>query len=85
MAWRGWRRNDPRSEFGGRGVQANTLYPKGADALTGSDKLRLQSITGQEEDPKAPPDPYFWYGGTAPVETTPSKTELEILNEVDPY
>lgn len=85
MAWKGWRKNDPRSEYGGRGVQANTLYPKGADALTPSDRLRLQSITGQEDDPTAPPDPYFWYGNVAPEESEAGKTELEILNEADPY
>lgn len=85
MAWSGWRKNDPRSEFEGGGPQANTLYPKGADALTPSDKLRLQSLTGQEQDPKAPLDPYFWQGGMAPEEVEPGPTELEILDNADPY
>lgn len=51
------------SEFDGNGVMPNTVYPKGSDALTPSDKLRLQSITGQEEDSRAPVDPWFWQGG----------------------
>lgn len=51
------------SEYDGNGPMPNTVYPKGPDALTASDKLRLQSITGQEEDPNAPVDPYFWAGG----------------------
>lgn len=52
-----------RSEYGGGGVMPNTVFPKGNDALTASDKLRLQSITGQEEDSRAPVDPWFWQGG----------------------
>lgn len=55
-----------RSEYDGGGVMPNTVFPKGSDALTASDKLRLQSITGQEKDSRAPVDPYFWQGGTAP-------------------
>lgn len=54
------------SEYDGGGVMPNTVYPKGSDALTPSDKLRLQSITGQETDPNAPVDPYHWYGNVAP-------------------
>jgi hypothetical protein len=54
---------DERSEFEGGGVQRNTIFPKGADALTPADKLRLGYITGQETDPNAPPDPWFWQGG----------------------
>ena len=50
------------SEYEGGGVLPNTIYPKGADALTPSDKLRLLSITGQTEDPMAQPDPGYWYG-----------------------
>lgn len=80
-----WRKNDPRSEFGGRGVQENTLYPKGSDALTPGDKLRLQSLTGQEEDPKAPVDPYHWQGNIAPDPVVEGPSELEILDENDPY
>lgn len=51
-----------RSEFDGGGVMPNTVHPKGTEALTASDKLRLQSITGQETDSRATPDPGFWYG-----------------------
>lgn len=51
------------SEYDGGGVMPNTVYPKGNDALTPSDKLRLQSLTGQEEDSRAPVDPWFWQGG----------------------
>ena len=51
-----------RSEYQGGGVMPNTVFPKGTEALTASDKLRLQSITGQEEDSRAAPDPGFWYG-----------------------
>lgn len=54
------------SEYDGGGVMPNTVYPKGSDALTPSDKLRLQSITGQEEDSRAAPDPYFWHGNLPP-------------------
>lgn len=56
------------SEFDGRGVMPNTVYPKGSDALTPADKLRLQSITGQELDSRAPVDPHFWQGGVGPDE-----------------
>lgn len=52
-----------RSEFEGGGVMPNTVFPKGSEALTPSDKLRLQSITGQEEDSRAPVNPWFWQGG----------------------
>lgn len=51
-----------RSEYGGGGVMPNTVYPKGTEALTASDKLRLLSITGQTEDSRAKPDPGFWLG-----------------------
>lgn len=54
------------SEFDGGGPMPNTVYPKGAEALTPSDKLRLQSITGQDEDPRAPVDPYHWNGNIRP-------------------
>ena len=57
---------EDRSEFDGGGVMPNTVYPKGSDALTPSDKLRLQSLTGQEEDSKAPLDPYHWHGNNYP-------------------
>lgn len=52
-----------RSEFEGGGVMPNTVFPKGSEALTPSDKLRLQSLTGQETDSRAPLDPWFWQGG----------------------
>lgn len=52
-----------RSEYGGGGVMPNTVFPKGTEALTASDQLRLQSITGQETDSRAPVDPWFWQGG----------------------
>lgn len=52
---------DP-SEYEGGGILPNTIYPKGPDALTASDKLRLLSITGQTEDPLATPDPGYWEG-----------------------
>jgi hypothetical protein len=58
--------NANRSEFEGGGVMPNTVFPKGTEALTASDRLRLQSLTGQEEDSRAPVDPYFWQGGTRP-------------------
>lgn len=63
-----------RSEYEGGGVMPNTVFPKEADALTPSDKLRLQSITGQEVDSRAAPDPYFWYGG----QDTPDPTYHEL-------
>lgn len=66
MGW--WRDSDPRSEFGGKGVLKNTLFPKGDDALTPSDKLRLESITGQSESALADPDQYHWYGQLAPTD-----------------
>jgi len=54
------------SEYEGRGTMPNTVFPKGNDALTPADKLRLQSLTGQEEDSRAPVDPYHWFGGIGP-------------------
>ena len=83
MSW--WRQNDPRSEYEGRGVQRNTIFPKGPEALNAHDKLRLQSITGQEDDPFAEPDPYFWQGNVAPETVTPGPTEQAILDAADPY
>lgn len=83
--WPGWHQSDPRSEFEGGGVQENTIYPKSPDALQNGDRLRLISITGQEADVTAPPDPYFWYGGVAPEEVIPGLTEQQVLDAVDPY
>ena len=74
---------DTRSEFEGGGVMPNTVFPKGADALTNSDRLRLMSLTGQETDPNAPVDPYFWYGGQAPEEPLATPTETQVLREYD--
>lgn len=54
---------EEHSEYEGGGVMPNTVFPKGPEALTAGDKLRLQSITGQEEDSRAPVDPWFWQGG----------------------
>lgn len=56
--------NPSRSEYEGGGVMPNTVFPMGSEALTASDKLRLQSITGQEEDSRATPDPGFWVGNS---------------------
>lgn len=80
------RKNDPRSEFDGGGVMPDsTVHPKGADALTASEKLRLQSLTGQETDTNAPRDYYHWYGGVAPEEVPAGPTEEEILRDRDRY
>lgn len=57
---------EDRSEYDGGGVMPNTVYPKGTEALSNSDKLRLQSLTGQETDSNAPVDPYHWTGGKKP-------------------
>ena len=56
-------KNSERSEFEGGGLLPSTVFPKGDDALTASDKLRLQSITGQEQTAFADPDPFHWRGG----------------------
>lgn len=64
---------DKRSEYEGGGVLPNTIFPKGPDALTSHDKLRLQSLTGQETVANAPVDPYHWQG----------KVEPEPLEEFD--
>jgi len=76
-----------RSEFDGGGVMPNTVFPKGTEALTASDKLRLQSITGQELDSRAPVDPYFWYGNVAPepVDTTAARERAERIKDRDRY
>lgn len=81
------RPGENRSEFEGGGVQDNTIFPKGADALTPSDKLRLQSITGQESDPLAPPDQYHWYGNQAPEipDTSARRAREEALRDRSRY
>lgn len=79
--------NKDRSEFDGGGVMPNTVYPMGADALTPSDKLRLQSITGQEDDPRAAVDDYFWYGNQKPLPADISErlAREERLRDRDRY
>ena len=51
------------SEFEGGGVMPNTVFPYDGK-ITAADQLRLMSLTGQQEDTRAPVDPDFWYGGT---------------------
>ena len=53
----------PPSEFGGK-IQPNTVYPKGPDALTANDKLRLVYRTGQDETSVAEVDDSAFQGGT---------------------
>lgn len=79
--------NRDRSEFEGGGVMPNTVFPKGPEALTASDKLRLQSITGQEEDSKAPPDPYHWYGNQKPdpIDESRVKERRKAIEDRDRY
>ena len=50
------------SEYEGSGVMPNGVFPKGNDALTASDKLRLGYVTGQEVDSRAKVDPGAFYG-----------------------
>lgn len=69
---------DERSEYDGGGVMPNTVHPKGSEALTPSDKLRLQSTTGQETDSRAPVDPYHWYGNVAPEPPTYDELNARI-------
>ena len=54
---------EDHTDYEGGGVMPNTVHPKGSEALTPSDKLRLDAITGQNEDSRAPVDPYHWNGG----------------------
>lgn len=68
---------EDHTEFEGGGVMPNTVFPKGTDALTASDQLRLMSITGQELDSRAPVDPYFWVGGVGPDEEAIKASQLE--------
>lgn len=71
---------DDHSEYEGGGLMPNTVFPKGNDALTPSDKLRLQSLTGQEEDSRAPLDPYHWYGNAKP-DFAPEKAAARARQE----
>lgn len=68
---------EDRSEFEGGGLMPNTIFPKGADALSNSDKLRLQSITGQEDDPNAAPNEFHWNGNVRP---NPMDARLEAAS-----
>ena len=84
---------EDHTEYEGGGLMPNTVFPKGTDALTASDKLRLMSITGQELDSRAPVDPYFWTGGVGPdeeaiaVDQRARRTRARALrqSEVDRY
>jgi len=62
---------NPHSEYEGGGVMPNTVFPKGSDAITASDALRLMSLTGQETDSQAQIDPYFW-SGTSILDAKPT-------------
>lgn len=61
-----------RSEYEGGGVMPNTVFPKGEEALTAADKLRLQSLTGQETDSRAGVNLGHWYGNLDFDETKPA-------------
>lgn len=52
------------SEYDGGGVMPSTVHPKPESALTNDERLRLQSLTGQETDTNAPLDPGFWQGNS---------------------
>ena len=79
--------HNQRSEFEGGGLLPNTVFPMGDEALTASDKLRLQSITGQEKTAFADPDPFFWYGNVQPdpVSDNESRARAERLADRDRY
>ncbi len=68
---------EDHTEYNGGGVMPNTVFPMGPDALTPSDKLRLQSITGQEIDSQAPVDPYHWYGNLRPDESSDRQVQMK--------
>lgn len=55
----------------------NTVFPKGTEALNAHDKLRLQSITGQETDSRAPVNLGHWYGNDDFDESEPLHTYEE--------
>ena len=78
--------NRDYSEFEGGGVMPNTVFPMGEEALTASDKLRLQSITGQETDSRAAPNPYHWIGGMKQdPELKPVPDTIKYAEEADRY
>lgn len=51
-----------KTEFGGDSPSQSTVQPKGKDALTASEKLRLIYLTGQESDSSKPVDRRAWRG-----------------------
>jgi hypothetical protein len=57
---------DDHSEFEGGGVMPNTVFPKSPEYLSNSEKLRLDAITGQHEDGRAPVNPFHWTGNSIP-------------------
>jgi hypothetical protein len=63
----------------------STVFPKGPDALTNGDRLRMDSLTGQDKDPKAPRAPWHWIGYVDPPVIVAGPREEEILRSVDPY
>lgn len=66
------------SEFDGAGVLPSTIHPKGGDALTAGEKLRLGYLTGQDQTPNAPLDPGVWNGNEKfnPNKHVPLSTEF---------
>lgn len=73
------------SEYDGAGVMPNTIYPKGEEALSPADKFRLEAMTGQDQDSRAPVDPFHWYGNVAPAEAEPGPTDAEKFFDPDRY
>ena len=53
------------SEFGGEGVQQNTIYRHPAIKLSAEERRRLLMLTGQEKNPEAEHDP-AWFNGEKP-------------------
>lgn len=47
------RRQLTGSEFGGVERTSSTIQPKGADALSNGDRLRLGYLTGEENNPES--------------------------------
>lgn len=50
------------SEFSGGGPMPNGVFPKGREALTNGDRLRLGYSTGVEDDAKSFVKPHQFYG-----------------------
>lgn len=89
MAWDQYTPQQLRgSEYGGTDEAKATIQPKGVDALTAGDKLRLGYLTGDEtNDPKSIEDSrQFW--GLLPsskdrpfwIEHTGMESEAEVRN-----